>query len=56
MVVDSSAMKAILFDGGEADRLLEALVADAARRMSSATWLEIAILGEERGGRGQRRT
>ncbi len=51
MVIDGSALVAMIFDPCEAERLLEALVGDPVRLMSAATWLEIAIMIEERGGR-----
>ena len=51
MVIDGSAMVAMLFEEGESARLLDAMIADGVRLMSAATWLEVAILVEERGGR-----
>jgi ribonuclease VapC len=51
MVIDGSAMMAMVLDDHEAARLLDALVGDPVRRMSAATWLEVAIVIEERGGR-----
>ena len=51
MVVDSSALLAILLGAPEAEALLEALVDAERPRMSVANWLEVAMLIEERGGR-----
>jgi ribonuclease VapC len=51
MVVDSSALLAILLGAPQAHVLLEALVDAAHPRMSTANWLEVAMLIEERGGR-----
>lgn len=51
MVVDSSALLAILTGAPEAPALLDALVAAERPRMSVANWLEVAMLIEERGGR-----
>ncbi len=51
MVIDGSAMMAMILDPREAEPLLDALVGDPVRRMSAATWLEVAIVIEERGGR-----
>jgi ribonuclease VapC len=51
MVVDSSALLAILFGAPEAPALLEALVDADHPRMSVANWLEVAMHIEERGGR-----
>lgn len=51
MIVDSSAVLAILLGTPEAPALLDALVAAEHPRMSVANWLEVAMLIEERGGR-----
>lgn len=47
MIVDSSAIMAILEDEPEADRLLSAAL-DAPCRMSTATWLEVSIVADQR--------
>ena len=44
-------MMAMVLHQGEAEPLFDALVGDPVRRMSAATWLEVAIVVEERGGR-----
>ncbi len=51
MVVDSSALLAMLLGEPRAGALLAALVDADRPRMSVATWLEVAMLIEERGGR-----
>jgi ribonuclease VapC len=51
MVIDSSALLAILLGAPQAPALLEALVDAERPRMSVANWLEVAMLIEERGGR-----
>jgi ribonuclease VapC len=51
MIVDSSALLAILLGAPEAPALLDALVDAERPRMSVANWLELAMLIEERGGR-----
>ena len=51
MIVDSSALLAILLDAPEAPALLDALVDADRPRMSVANWLEVAMLIEARGGR-----
>ncbi len=51
MIVDSSALLAILLDAPEAPALLDALVDADHPRMSTANWLEVAMLIEARGGR-----
>ncbi len=51
MIVDSSALLAILLGAPEAPALLDALVEAEHPRMSVANWLEVAMLIEERGGR-----
>jgi ribonuclease VapC len=52
MIIDSSALFAILLQEPEAERMARALALDATRLMSAATWLEISIavflrVGEE---------
>ena len=51
MIVDTSALLAILLADDEAPRLLEAMVGAGRPRMSAASWLEAAMVIEERGGR-----
>ena len=51
MVVDSSALLAILLGAPEAPALLAALVDAPHPRISVANWLEVAMVIEERGGR-----
>ncbi len=51
VIVDSSALLAILLDEQGAPALLEALLDAEHPRMSVANWLEVAMLIEERGGR-----
>ena len=51
MIVDSSAILAILTGAPEAAALLETLVEAERPRMSVANWLELAMMIEERGGR-----
>jgi ribonuclease VapC len=51
VIVDSSALLAILLGTPEAPALLDALVAAEHPRMSVANWLEVAMLIEARGGR-----
>lgn len=51
MVVDGSALLAILLGAPQAPALLEALVDAAHPHISAANWLEVAMLVEERGGR-----
>ena len=47
MIVDSSALMAVVNEGAGADRLLEA-AAGAQCRMSVATWLEVSIVADAR--------
>ena len=51
MIVDSSALLAILLDEKGARPLLDALVDAPRPRMSVANWLDVAMLIEEKGGR-----
>jgi ribonuclease VapC len=51
MIVDTSALLAVLLGDGAAARLLEAIVDAPNPRMSAANWLEVAMIVEERGGR-----
>lgn len=50
MVIDTSAIAAILFGESEGERLAHAVAADATRLMSSFTALECAIVVEARKG------
>jgi len=50
MVIDTSAIVAILFGEPEAERLAHAIAADATRLMSSFTVLECAVVVEARKG------
>lgn len=51
MVLHGSALLAILLDGPEADAMLDAIVEAERRLLSAATWLELGVLIEDRGGR-----
>jgi ribonuclease VapC len=51
MIVDTSALLAVLLGDGSAARLLEAIVDAPNPRMSAANWLEVAMIVEQRGGR-----
>lgn len=51
MVVDASALLSIVLDAPAAADLLDAMVDGAPLRMSAATWLELAMTIEARGGR-----
>lgn len=48
MIVDTSAVIAIARDEPERDRFIEALEAAWPAQMSTATWLESAIVGDRR--------
>jgi ribonuclease VapC len=50
MVLDASAVAAILFDEPEASLFEQAIEADSVRLMSAATFVELAILVESRLG------
>ena len=50
MVIDTSAVAAILFGEPEAERLAHAIAADATRLMSTFTALECALVVEARKG------
>ena len=50
MIIDTSAILAILFEGAEADHFISAIAAASSRRMSTATLLETAIVLEGRSG------
>ena len=50
MIVDSSALLAILFEESDADRYDDALAQASSRRMSVANFLEAAMVAEARGG------
>lgn len=47
MIVDSSALMAVLEDEPDADAVLEAATADECR-MSAATWVEVSIVADAR--------
>ncbi len=51
MIVDTSALLAVLLDEPQAGRILEAIVDAPSPRMSAANWLEVAMIVEEKGGR-----
>ncbi len=51
MILDSSALLAMLLGEPQAESLIAALVEADHPRMSVANWLEVAMLIEERGGR-----
>ncbi len=51
MIVDTSALLAVLLGEDPSSRLLEAIVDAPSPRMSVANWLEVAMIVEERGGR-----
>jgi ribonuclease VapC len=51
VIVDSSALLAILLDEDNARLLLDAVVDAPRPRMSVANWLEVSMLIEEKGGR-----
>ncbi len=51
MIVDTSALLAIVMSEASAPRLLEAIVSAGRPRMSAASWFEAAMVIEERGGR-----
>jgi ribonuclease VapC len=50
MVLDTSAVLAVLFDEAEADKIEAAIEADPIRLMSTASALEVAIVVEARYG------
>jgi len=51
LIVDTSALLAIILDEPEAPRFLDAIVAAEHPRMSLANWFEAAMVIEEKGGR-----
>jgi ribonuclease VapC len=51
LIVDTSALLAVLLDEPQAGRILEAIVDAPSPRMSAANWLEVAMIVEEKGGR-----
>ncbi|SNC63462.1 ribonuclease VapC [Kytococcus aerolatus] len=55
MIVDSSALVAVLEGEGPAQRLLEALVAAPVVRMSAATYVECAVVVDRRSSPATRR-
>ncbi len=44
MIIDSSALLAILLQEAEAERIARAIALDAKRLISAATWLEISMV------------
>ncbi len=44
MIVDASALIAVLRDEDDAERIIDALATSSGPRMSAATWLEAAIV------------
>jgi ribonuclease VapC len=44
VIVDASALIAVLRDEDDAERIIDALAASSETRMSAATWLETAIV------------
>ncbi|MGH3544349.1 MAG: type II toxin-antitoxin system VapC family toxin, partial [Mycobacteriales bacterium] len=50
MIIDTSAIVAILFDEPERTALTQAIEADPVRQMSAATMLEAALVVEARRG------
>ncbi len=50
MIIDTSALAAILFDEPEAERIARAIAADPLREMSAVTALELSIVVEARKG------
>ena len=50
MIIDTSAILAILFEEPEADHFLSAIAAASSRRISAATLLETTIVLESRSG------
>ena len=51
MIVDKSALLSVLLDEPDAPALLAAIVDAPAPRISAASWLELAMFVEARGGR-----
>ena len=51
MIVDTSALLAVLFDEPDAGRFLDAILEAERPRMSLANWLEAAMVVESKGGR-----
>jgi len=56
VIIDSSALVAILLNEPEAGQHTEAIAGATHRRMSAATYLEAAIVAESRGGTGGARS
>ena len=50
MIIDSSAILAIVFDEPEAVRMANAIAAASSRRMSAVNWLETLMVAEGRHG------
>jgi ribonuclease VapC len=51
VVLDTSALLAVLLDEPESGRILEAIVESGGAKMSAANWLEVTMIVEEKGGR-----
>ncbi|APH55420.1 putative cytosolic protein [Granulibacter bethesdensis] len=51
MIIDTSALLAIVLGEPDGQRYLEALVSAERPRMSAANWLEASMMVEEKGGR-----
>jgi ribonuclease VapC len=49
MIVDASALLAVVFDEADADQFLEAMLDAPSRRMSVANWFEAAMAVDRRG-------
>ncbi len=50
MIIDTSAILAILFEEPDAERIARAIAAASSRRISAATLLETTIVLESRSG------
>ena len=50
MIIDTSAILAILFEEPEADQFISTIAAASSRRMSAASLLETTIVLENRSG------
>jgi ribonuclease VapC len=51
LIIDTSALLAVLLGEDSATRILQTIVDAPSPRMSVANWLEVAMIVEERGGR-----
>lgn len=50
MIIDASALVAIVLEEPEAERFSNAIAAAPVRRMAALNWLELQIVAESRGG------